>query len=161
MQWFPVKWFSRIFGYALTFAALGAVIAIAPFSSPTSAQAIAVQQGSGNPSVQEWYAMTGARRAGKTTEVCVTNAAGGSFVPGGATHGPLTARKAIEIQNNGANSIFCTVDGQAPLATGALGREITSGNVWSMDIGPGVAVRCIAETAAQVTPACSMITELR
>lgn len=99
-----------------------------------------------------------AKFAGRTSEVCVTNAAGGTAVP---TTG-YTNRKAIELQNLGPNSIFCTVDGQAPLATGALGRRIdASGGTWSLDAGRGIVIKCIAATAAQATPACTMATELR
>lgn len=98
-----------------------------------------------------------ARRNGKTTEVCVTNGAGGTAVPTTA----FALRKAMELQNLGPNSIFCTVDGQAPLATGALGRRILSGDAWSIDAGSNIAVKCIAATAAQVTGACTQVTELR
>lgn len=140
---------------------LALAVVVVTSTAPAEAQTT-VQQGSGNPSVTEWYTMTGARRGGETTEVCVTNAAGGSFVPGGGAHAPLTGRKAIELQNLGPNAIYCTVDGSAPLATGANGRQIaaTTG-VWSLDVGPSVAIRCIAAAAAQVTPACTMVTELR
>lgn len=99
-----------------------------------------------------------ARFAGRTSEVCVTNGAGGTAVP---TTG-FTNRKAIELQNLGPNSIFCTVDGQAPLSTGALGRRIdASGGTWSLDAGRGIVIKCIAATAAQVTTACTQVTELR
>jgi hypothetical protein len=101
---------------------------------------------------------TAAKYAGRTTEVCVTNSAGGTSVPSTG----MTNRKAIELQNLGPNAIYCTVDGQAPLATGALGRKIdaTSGT-WALDIGRGIVVKCIAATAAQVTTACTQVTELR
>ncbi len=98
-----------------------------------------------------------ARRNGKTTEVCVTNSAGGTIVPTTA----FALRKAMELQNLGPNSIFCTVDGQAPLSTGALGRRILSGDPWSLDAGANITVKCIAATAAQVTGACTQVTELR
>jgi len=99
-----------------------------------------------------------AKFAGRTTEVCVTNAVGGTATP---TTG-FTNRKAIELQNLGPNAIFCTVDGQSPLATGALGRRVdASGGTWSIDGGRNIAIKCIAATAAQVTPACTQVTELR
>lgn len=97
-----------------------------------------------------------AKNGGKNSQVCVTDAAGGTVVAS------FTARKAIELQNLGPNAIYCTVDGQAPLATGALGRRVdASGGTWSLDAGPAITVKCIAATAAQVTPACTQITELR
>ncbi len=96
-----------------------------------------------------------ARRGGKTSEVCVTNAAGGTTISA------FAGRKAVELQNLGPNSIFCTVDGQSPLSTGALGRRILSGDPWSLDAGSNVTLKCIAATAAQVTGACTQVTELR
>lgn len=104
-----------------------------------------------------------AKNGGKTTEVCVTNAAGGTYVPGNAsTHSPLQGRRAVELQNLGPNAIFCTVDGQAPLSTGALGRKLdASGGTWSHDAGKNIVLRCIAATAAQATPACTQVSELR
>lgn len=98
-----------------------------------------------------------ARRNGKTTEVCVTNAAGGTTTPTTA----FALRKAVELQNLGPNSIFCTVDGQSPLSTGALGRRILTGDAWSLDAGANITIKCIAATAAQTTPACTQVTELR
>lgn len=92
----------------------------------------------------------------KNSEVCMTNAAGGTTIPAYA------GRRAIEIQNLGPNAIYCTVDGQAPLATGALGRKLdASGGVWPMDAGPNLTIRCIAASAAQTTPACTQVTEVK
>ena len=99
-----------------------------------------------------------AKYAGRTSEVCVTNAAGGTDVPASG----FSNRKAIELQNLGPNAIYCTVDGQDPLSTGALGHKIDpSGGTWSIDAGRNITLKCIAATAAQVTPACTQVTELR
>jgi hypothetical protein len=103
-----------------------------------------------------------ARTLGKTSEVIVTNLAGGTAVP--AT--PLANRKGIELQNLGPNAIYCTIDGQAPLSTGALGRRVgpaseSPGNTWSLDIGPSIVITCIAAVAAQVTTAATQVTEVR
>ena len=120
-----------------------------------------VTQGVGQSSAEKpWSVDIGARSAGKTTEVAVTNAAGGSYVPGGVTHAPLAQRKAIEIQNDGPNTIYCTVDASIPVAT-TNGRWITSGQAWSLDAGPLIVIRCIAGTAAQVSGAATMVTETR
>lgn len=97
-----------------------------------------------------------ARMGGETTEVCVATAS--------ATTVPTTAlawRKAIELQNLGPNAIYCTVDGSTPTNTGSNGRKIATDTVWSLDVGPDVVVKCIAATALQATPACTMVTELR
>lgn len=113
----------------------------------------------------EWPVNTAARNYGLTTEVCVTNAAGGTLVPATA----LGNRKAIEVQNLGPNEIYCTVanpPGVAPLV-GTLGRLVDKkanapGNVWSLDVGPNVVLKCIAATAAQAEgTGCTMVTEVR
>lgn len=99
---------------------------------------------------------TSAKFGGKTSEWLVTNAAGGSTLTG------FRNRKAVELQNLGPNAIYCTVDGQAPLATGALGRRIdASGGTWTLDAGSGITIKCIAATAAQVSGAATQVTELR
>lgn len=96
-----------------------------------------------------------AKNGGKNSEVCVTNAAGGTTITA------LAYRKGFALQNLGPNAIFCTVDGQAPLATGALGWKVSASGMWSLDIGPALTVKCIAATAAQVTPACTQVIEVR
>lgn len=93
---------------------------------------------------------------GKTTEWVVTNAAGGSSFTIG-----LGGRRAVEFQNLGPNAIYCTVGGETPLATGALGRKIDAGATWSLSASSAVTLRCIAATAAQVTGAATQVTELR
>jgi hypothetical protein len=92
---------------------------------------------------------------GKTSEWTVSNAAGGS------TFTALSGRRAIELQNLGPNAIYCTVDGQAPLATGALGRKIDAGATWSLTAADTVTIKCIAASAAQVTTAATQVTELK
>lgn len=114
-----------------------------------------VSQGNGSASVMEWRMNVSANRAGDTTEVCVTNAAGGTTIT------RIAGAKAVELQNLGPNAIYCTVDNGAPLATGAHGRKIAADAVWSLDAGSAVVVKCIAATAAQATPACTMVTQLR
>lgn len=92
---------------------------------------------------------------GKSQEWLVTNAAGGSTLTN------LTYRKALLLQNQGPNSIYCTFDGQAPLATGALGYRIDSGAQFSAAVADTVTVKCIAATAAQLTTAATQVVELR
>lgn len=117
-------------------------------------------QGAGNPNVTEWPVNIAARRAGKTTEVLVTNNTGGTTVPATA----LSGRKAIELQNLGPNPIYCTIDGTAPVV--AKARRIdalgsTAAPAWSIDAGPLVVVKCIAATAAQLTTAATIVSELQ
>jgi galactitol-specific phosphotransferase system IIC component len=100
----------RILSKILRTLVVGVVLALVLAVSPISAQ-----------TPTETAVNIAARRSGKTSEVCVTNSAGGT------TFTSFAARKAIEFQNLGPNSIFCTVDSQAPLATGALGRRILTG----------------------------------
>jgi hypothetical protein len=77
---------------------------------------------------------------------------------------PITNRKAIEIQNQGPNSIFCSINyfggGDGGITVGKA-REIASGGAWALDIGPTVKVWCRAETADQVTGAATIVTEIR
>jgi hypothetical protein len=146
------------------------VIIVIAFVTPASAQTV-VNQGSGNRNVTPWVVQgsgsstaaaipvnPAAQVAGETQETCVTNAAGGTAVP--AT--PLASRREITIQNLGPNAIFCTNDGSAPLSTGANGWRIDATGGWfSFAWGPAIIVKCIAATAAQVTPACSQVVEAR
>ena len=136
------------------------LVAVLAVPSISSAQSV-VSQGSGQSiGAKPWRVDIGAQNGGETTEVAVTNAAGGSYVPGGATHAPLAGRKAIELQNNGPNAIYCTVDGSAP-AVASNGRWILAGGAWSLDVGQNVVIRCIAATAAQASGAATMVTELK
>lgn len=92
---------------------------------------------------------------GKSSEWTVTNAAGGSTLTN------LSFRRALLLQNLGPNAIYCTFDGQNPLATGALGFKIDSGATFSAAAADTVTVKCIAATAAQVTTAATQVVELR
>jgi len=112
-----------------------------------------VNQGQGNRTVEEWVVNPSARVAGKTTQVLVLNTS--TAVPTTA----LVRRKTMEIQNNGAGTIYCTVDGTAAVAT-TNGRWIAAGAAWSLDVGNGISVNCIA-AASQTSGAATMVTELR
>ena len=145
-----VKTTLGVIGYFLVGGALYALLFL------TSAQAdVTSNQGAGNPGALEWFTTGSARRAGKTTEVLVSNAGGGTAVPTTA----LTQRKSIELQNLGPNAIFCTVDGTAPVVNKA--RQIAANGTWALDVGPAVVLTCIAATAAQVTGAATIATEVR
>ena len=103
---------------------------------------------------------TTANGGGKSSIVCVTNTAGGTTVP--AT--PLVGRRSIEIQHQGPHPIYCTLDGTAPKADGTAGRIVYStpgSNAWPIDVGPGIAITCIAANAAQVSGACTSISEVK
>lgn len=145
------------------------IVMLVAFGAPALAQST-VNQGQGQSSGSKPWVVQGSTAStstplnvsfsatvvGETTEVLVTNAAGGTTVPASA----LASRRSIEIQNNGPNPIYCTVDGSAPVAT-TNGRWVLSGQAWSLDIGPLIVVRCIAGSAAQLTGAATMVTELR
>lgn len=95
-----------------------------------------------------------ANGGGRTTEVLVTNAAGGTTFPTA-----LPGRKSIEIQNLGSNAIYVTVDGSAPVATKA--RKIAAAGAWGpIGIGPAITIRAIADSAAQETGGGTIVTEL-
>ena len=93
--------------------------------------------------------------AAQSSEWLVTNAAGGSTLTN------FASRRSLVLQNLGPNAIYCTFDGQAPLATGALGYKIDAGSSFSAAVGPTVTVNCIAATAAQVTTAATQVLELK
>lgn len=121
-----------------------------------SAQTVTTcNQGASNTNY-EWNQNVSARRGGKTTEVLVLNATT-TLMPATA----LAGRKAVELQNLGPNPIYCTVGGETPLTTGALGRRVDAGASWPIDVGPGIVIRCKAGTADQVTTAATQVTELR
>jgi len=128
-----------------------------------------VDQGNGSTSVRPWPVQgsnqtrvvpvqvnIAALTSGETTEVAVANAAGGTTVPASA----LTSRREIRLQNLGPNPIYCTVDGSAPVVL-SNGDRILPGDRVPYAIGPLIVLRCISSTAAQVTTAATMVTELR
>lgn len=146
-----------------------AILAAVLFTAPQALAQTTVKQGAGSTNVVPWTVQgsafggtapvavnPAAQTAGETTEVTVTNGAGGTAVPAV----PLASRRAIELQNLGPNPIYCTVDGTAPVVL-SNGRRILPGDAWSLSIGPSIIVTCIAATAAQVTTAATMVTELR
>lgn len=154
MNWKWHTWKMR-----LQFAAIAFLLALA-LHVPRILAATTCDQGAGNPNVTEWPTNISARVTGATSECLVTNGAGGTTCPATA----LAGRKAVELQNLGPNPIYCTVDGTAPVVSkarriDALGS--TAAPAWSLDVGPNVVIKCIAATAAQLTTAATIITELR
>jgi hypothetical protein len=158
-------------GKLIRYSKLAALVAALAFSAPALAQTT-VKQGSGSTNVVPWVVQgpsgggaTGAapvlvngsaQTAGETTEVAVTNAAGGTTVPAVA----FATRREVRLQNLGPNPIYCTVDGSAPVVL-SNGDRILPGDRVPYAIGPAIVLRCIAGTAAQVTTAATMVTELR
>lgn len=151
----------------LATAAKGATAA----GSPTSTAASSARQpldvisydSSGNPvtdsTTHEVLVNVAARTAARNQEWCVTNGAGGSTLTS------LAGRKGVALQNLGPNPIYCTADGQSPVAT-TLGWRIgpaseAPGNTWSADLGPSNTVKCIAATALQATGACTQVIEVQ
>lgn len=113
-----------------------------------------------NPGVDQ-PVNTSSRRSGKTTQVLVLNSAA-TLVP----TVNLAGRKTVLLQNLGPNAIFCTVGGETPLTTGALGYRIeaataTASTTLRLDAGSAIAIKCIAATADQATTAATQVTELR
>lgn len=140
--------------------AIWTLVGVAAIVTGVALAGTIVDQGSGNTSTVEWPMNIAARRLGATSECTVTNSAGGTTCPATA----LAQRKAVEVQNLGPNPIFCTVDGSSPVVNkarriDALGS--TAAPAWSLDVGPAIAIKCIASTAAQSTGAATIITELR
>jgi hypothetical protein len=72
----------------------------------------------------------------------------------------LKARKAVELQNNGPNDIWCAL-GNASSAVAQASRRIqANGGTWSMDASTAVAIYCIAVGSDQVHLAATTFTEL-
>jgi len=94
-------------------------------------------------------------------EVLVLASASTNMFPDGALNG----RKGIELQNRGPNSIYCAVDNAATAGvknTDAgvyVGRRITPGQTWGIDLSGNQTVYCIAETADQVTGAATIVNQ--
>jgi len=120
---------------------------------------ITSDQGAGNPTTQEWFNNVAARRAARDTEVCVTNSAGGQVVTNATT--ALTQRKSVELQNQGPNAIFCTLDGSTPFADSRARSIAASGGSLSVGAGPALVITCIAATAAQVAHVCTHMLEVQ
>lgn len=95
-----------------------------------------------------------AKTSSATSEVLVLTTA--TAVPAAA----LAGRKAIEIQNIGPNPIYCRCDGVAPVVKKA--RKILTDSQMAMDCNEtACACQCIAEVAAQVTTAATIVTEIK
>lgn len=91
-----------------------------------------------------------------TTETLVLNSAS-TATPASA----LAARKWIEIQNLGPNSIFCRCDGGTDAVVNKAHR-IISGEYWFQYCDNTACVcECIAATADQVTGAGTIVTECK
>lgn len=90
-----------------------------------------------------------------TNEVLVLNSAAVKV-----TTTNLTSRRAVEIQNQGPNAIFCAVGAQADAVLTKSRKLDASGGVWSIDLLPGRDVWCKAATADQATAAATVVTEV-
>jgi hypothetical protein len=89
-----------------------------------------------------------AQLAAGFNSVAVTNAAGGSVV------GTLTGRRTIFIQNLGLNALYCGASlAGVTVPTIANAVKLPAGSERSYDIATGLVLKCIAETAAQLSPA--------
>lgn len=97
---------------------------------------------------------TAALTGSKTTEVLVLTTA--TAMPQTST-GPR-GRSAIEIFNNGPNSIYCAFTEAAAVVNKA--RPIAAGTSWSIDARSHIGIWCIAATANQVTGAATVVSEL-
>src|SRR5688572_9156284 len=91
----------------------------------------------------------------KTSEVLVLASA--------ATALPQTAtaprgRSAIEIFNNGPNTIYCAFS--SATAVVAKARPIAAGTAWAVDAKSHIPIYCISATADQVTGAATIVSEL-
>lgn len=127
--------------------------------------------GSLNVNVTSGVAITGtaavnpaAQTTAKTTMVIVEN-----VTDGGCTTVPassLSGRRAIELQNQGPNSIWCklgatgTDAGVCPIGAGD-GREIVADGIWAMDVSDSILVQCWAQTASQVDGGATCVNEVK
>lgn len=112
-----------------------------------------VDQGAGDPNVRDWNVSVAARIGAKNTQVLVLASAAVAL--------PTTAlrnRKALAIQNNGPKTIYVTFDGSAP--SNSNGLWIATGTMLTVDAGPSIAVKAIADTSDQVSGAATQVLEL-
>ncbi len=72
----------------------------------------------------------------------------------------LCGRQAVEIQNLGPNPIYCSLS-VASMARVGKARRISTGETWSVDAPATLPIWCVAATAAQVTGAATIVTEIR
>lgn len=72
----------------------------------------------------------------------------------------LCGRSAVEIQNLGPNSIYCSL-GYSSMARVGKARKVGTGETWSIDVPATLPIWCIAETAAQVTGAATIVSEVK
>jgi hypothetical protein len=79
--------------------------------------------------------------------VAVTNAVGGTIIGG------LTGRRTVVLQNLGPNPIYCGVSAAGTAPTTTTGIKISPEVLFFYDIASGLILKCVAETAAQVSPA--------
>lgn len=73
----------------------------------------------------------------------------------------LCGRRGVEIWNHGPNTIWCTVTGLSKWARVNKSRGIVPGDAWPVDGKDTNPIWCIAETAAQVTGAATILSEIR
>lgn len=125
------------------------------YSSPVPFLRLRQEEGNYGPLTATPYTL-------RSTATCVTNAAGGT-VMSTALAAALSPRIGWEAQDDGPNAIWCSGAGVVPVV-GGPGRKIASGSTWTYDQttsfgDPTAVVTCIAETALQVAPACTILSE--
>ncbi len=92
-----------------------------------------------------------AKSTGKTTEFLV------GISSSTVSPLPLFGRRAVEVQNNGPATIYCAIG--VPAVVGHS-RVVAAGASWSVNLGDGVSLNCIA-SVAQVSGAATIVTEVR
>lgn len=90
----------------------------------------------------------------KTTEVLVLNSAATLITRTTSTRGRL----AVELFNNGPNTIWCAFSSATAVISKA--RPIAAGTSWALDASSDVDIYCKAATADQVTGAATVVSEL-
>lgn len=101
-------------------------------------------------------ASNAAQTGGAFSNVAVTNAVGGTTVGG------LSGRRTIIIQNLGPNAIYCGVTAAGTAPTTSTGLKLpANGGERAYDVASGLVLKCIAETAAQVSPADTRYQEIK
>jgi hypothetical protein len=92
-----------------------------------------------------------AQTSSTQTEVLVLTTS--TLVPGTG----LSGRRAVEVQNIGPYSIYCSPG----TPTASKSRKIATGESWAIDASDAVVLRCLADTANQVTGAATIVTEIK
>lgn len=103
--------------------------------------------------------VTGTTSAQRTREVLVSNVTPTETCRAATTSGALSSRRSCEVFNNGPNTIWCALNRSADAVVNTS-RPIAPGGTWTVDALPWMPVYCLSATAAQLTGAATIVSEM-